>query len=83
MSQSYPEDQSLEKKADISHSEYLDRNQVQAAYQEDLAVQGVKCLMYKVSSVFCASMPCVLYKVCRLYCTMCIFFYDTGCSVCI
>ena len=59
----------------ISHSEYLVRNQVQAAYQQDLVVQGGKCVLYKVSSVYCTSMQCILYQVCRLYCT--------GCTVCI
>ena len=55
----------------LSHSEYLVIHQVWAAYQQDLVVQGVKCVLYKVWSVYCTSVPCVLYKVCRLYCTRC------------
>ena len=55
--------------------QYLVTNQVQAAYQQDLAVQGGKCLLYKVLSVYCASMTCVLYRVYRVY--------YTGCAVCI
>ena len=55
----------------ISQSEYLVRNQVRAAYQQDLVVQGVKGVLYKVLSVYCTSVLCVLCKVCSLYCTRC------------
>ena len=54
-----------------SHSEYLLRNQVQAAYQPDLDVQGETGVLYNVSNVYCTSVPCVLYKMCILYCTVC------------
>ena len=58
-----------------SHSENLVRNPVQAALQQPtsntLVVQVVKCVLYKVWSVYCTSVSCVLYKVCRLYCTRC------------
>ena len=53
-----------------SHSEYLVRNRVQAACQQDLIVQGVKCVLYKVWSVL-YKVWSVLYKECRLYCTSC------------
>ena len=36
------------------------RNQVQAAYQQDLILQGVKCVLYKVWSLYCTCGPCVL-----------------------
>ena len=58
-----------------SHSEYLVRNPVQSAYQQDLFVQGVKCVFYKVCSVYYTNVPSVLYKVCNMYftrCTVCI-----------
>ena len=47
----------------ISHSEYLVRNRVQAADQQDLIVQCVKCVLYK--SGVCIS------QVLRVYCTRC------------
>ena len=59
----------------ISHSEYLVINWVQAAYQQNLIVQCVKCVLYKVLSVYCPCVLCLLYKVCRLCftrCTLCI-----------
>ena len=37
----------------ISNSEYLVRNQVQAANQQDLVLQGVKCVLCKGCSVYC------------------------------
>ena len=37
-----------------SHSEYLVRNPVHSAcQQQNIVVQGVQCLLYKVSSVYC------------------------------
>ena len=56
---------------DISNSEYLDRNQVWAANQQDLVVQGVMCVLYKKYSVCFTSVPCVLYKVCSMFYTRC------------
>ena len=44
-----------------SHSQYLVRNQVLAAYQQDLVVQGVKCVLYKVLSVYCTSLPYIVH----------------------
>ena len=73
-----------------SHCEYLSRNPVWSSYQQDLVVQGEKCALYKVWSVYCTSVPCVLYK-----CSVCIVqdvqyvlyevcsVYCTGCAVCI
>ena len=55
----------------ISYSEYFVRNPVQSAYQQDLVVHGVKCVSYKVCSVYCTNVPFVLYKVCNMYCTRC------------
>ena len=72
----------------ISNSEYLVRNRVQAANQQDLLVKGVKCLLYKACSVYCTSVQCVMYK-----CALCIVqggqyvlykvcsVYYTGCAV--
>ena len=42
----------------ISNSEDFVRIQVQAANQQDLVVQGVKCLLYKACSIYCTSVPC-------------------------
>ena len=53
-----------------SHSEYWARNWVQEAYQQDLILQCVKCVLHKMLSVNCTSVPCVLFKVCRLYCSV-------------
>ena len=47
----------------ISHSEQLVRNPVWPACQQDLDVQGIKCILYKVCSVYCTSVPCVMYEV--------------------
>ena len=54
-----------------SHSEYLVRNPVQSAYQQNLVVQGVKCVLYKICSVYCTNVPFVLYNVRNMYCTRC------------
>ena len=54
-----------------SNSEYLFRNQVQAANQQDLAKPGVKCVLCKACSVYRTSVLFVLYKMCSMYCTMC------------
>ena len=51
--------------------EYLVRNQVQAANQQDLIVQDVNCLLYQAYSVYFTSVPSVLLKVGSMYCTMC------------
>ena len=55
----------------ISRSDYLVPNRVWAAQQQDSIVQGVKCILYKVWSVYCTSLPCRLYNVYRLYFTRC------------
>ena len=46
-------------------------NRVQAANQQDLVVQGVKCILCKACSAYCTSVPCVMFKVCSIYCTRC------------
>ena len=51
-----------------SNSEYLARNQVQSANQQDLAVKFALC---KACSVYCTSVSCGLLKVCSMCCTMC------------
>ena len=38
---------------------------------ENSIVQGVKCVLYKVWSVYCKSVPCRFYNVYRLYCALC------------
>ena len=43
--------------------EYLVRNQVQAANQQNLVVRGVKCVLCKALSAYCTSVPCVVFKV--------------------
>ena len=48
----------------ISSSEYLVRNRVQAANQQDLVLQGLKCVSCKTCSVYCTS-------VCRVHCWRC------------
>ena len=57
-----------------SNSEYLLRNRVLAAYQQDLVVQGVKCVLYKNSMYILQGAHIVLYKV---YCV-----YHIGYAVC-
>ena len=64
---------------------YLVRNPVHSAYQQQLFVHGVQCVLYNVSSVYCTrcavcivqsvqcvvqGVQCVLYKVCSVYCTL-------------
>ena len=44
-----------------SNSEYLVRNQVQAAYQQDLVAKGVKCVLIKVCRMYLKGAQCVLY----------------------
>ena len=46
-----------------SHSDYLVRYRVQAAYKQDLVVRGVKCVLYKALSKYCTSIPCILGKI--------------------
>ena len=52
-----------------SNSEYLVRNQVQAANQQNLVEHGVERIMCQSCSVYRASVPSVLSKVCSMYCT--------------
>ena len=62
---------------DISHYEYLVRIPVQSAYHQELFVQGVQYVLYKLCDVYCAwcamyilqGVQCELYKVCSVYCT--------------
>ena len=51
-----------------SNSQYLVRNQVQAANQQELVVQGVKCVLCKACSVYCTSVLYVVFKVCSMSC---------------
>ena len=55
----------------ISHSENLVRNQVQAAYQQNLFLQGVNCVFYKVWSVYFIRCGVCIAQVVRVYCTRC------------
>ena len=49
-------------------------NKVQAAIQQDLVKQGVKCVLCKVCRVYCTrkavyvvqGLQCVLYRVCKV-----------------
>ena len=47
-------------------------------YQQDLIVQGGKCVIYKGWSVYCTSVPCVVYKICILHCSMCTMHVTHG-----
>ena len=58
-----------------SHSEYLVRNRVQAAYQQDLVLQGVNCVLYKYAMFIVKGVQTELYRMYSLY--------HTGCAVCI
>ena len=61
------------------HTQNLGRISVQSSYQQDLGLQGVQCVLEKLSGVYCTwcavcivqRIQCVLIKVCCLYCPRC------------
>ena len=69
----------IQDKDSTSYFEYLVRNPVHKAYQLDLILQDLQCVLYKVCGVNCTKcavrivkgVRCALYNVCCVYCTTC------------
>ena len=64
-----------------SDSEYLVRNWVRAAYQQDVILQGLKCVLFKFPVCIVQGEPNVLYRVYSVYCTRCGVCIEQVCSV--